>query len=92
MGNILRILDPFLTRNLMSGDIPMIEKNFPVMVTRHPQVLNEIPVNYNIQGNNAIYFVQNSVTITANHTLSEETTFSGLFFDNQCVDDWLGHR
>ena len=76
---IIRTLAPFPIHNLMSGDTPMIETNLPVAAMMHLQVLNEIPRNYKIQGNNATSFVDNVVKITVNLTSREEMTCFGLF-------------
>ena len=81
MGMIVRILAPLPIHNLMSGYLPMSETQFPMVMMWHPQVFNETPINYKIQGKSEMDFVQNGITITVNCTLPEETAFSGLFCD-----------
>eukprot|EP00957_Ditylum_brightwellii_P006949 526114-Ditylum_brightwellii.AAC.1 len=37
IGTIVQILAPLPVRNLMSGDIPMVETTFPIIVIKYPQ-------------------------------------------------------
>ena len=60
IGTYLRILAPKPITKMMSGDIPMIETQFPVIVMKPPSVnMDSIVIDYEIQGNNALAFFQN---------------------------------
>eukprot|EP00957_Ditylum_brightwellii_P007699 581882-Ditylum_brightwellii.AAC.2 len=46
-GTIVQILASLPVRNLMSGDIPMVETIFPIIATKYPQGgFDSIPINY----------------------------------------------
>lgn len=92
MGTYIRVLAPKPIKSLMSGDIPMLETQFPVIVMRTPDQIQPVPVNFEIQGNNALSFVQNGAIVSVKRTAPEETTCSGLFCDKQRIQEWMGQR
>ena len=93
IGTVVRVLAPLPIQNLMSGDIPMIETTFPIIVMKHPQGgFDSIPINYQVQGNNHLAFVLNNARLRVLRTSPQETTCAGLLCDKQRIHDWLSVR
>ena len=87
MGNFLRILAPQPVSNTMTKDTPLLETQFPTIVMIHPKMYRSVQINTQIQGNNAMGFVQNGAFVTINRTSPEETAYSGLFCHKQQIFD-----
>ena len=87
IGTFLRNVAPKRIKNLMSGDVPMVETRFPVIVMKRPNLFPTVEIDYQIQGNNGLAFVKNSIQLTVNRTVPEETTCSGLFCDKQRIQE-----
>ena len=57
MGPFIRVPDPLPVKSMITGDITFIETRSPVIFMKQPPFSN-IPVNYSIQGNNSLDFVE----------------------------------
>eukprot|EP00957_Ditylum_brightwellii_P080710 6138531-Ditylum_brightwellii.AAC.1 len=58
----------------MSGDIPLVETCYPVIVMKHPsQNIPTVKINHSIEGNTDKAFVEDDVMICVQSTRPEET-------------------
>jgi hypothetical protein len=91
IGTIVRVLAPLPIKKLMSGDLPMLETPYPVVVMLYPsRGLPPVVINPEIQGNNHLAFSLEACHLRINRTSPEETTCGGLFCDKQRISDWNG--
>eukprot|EP00957_Ditylum_brightwellii_P091851 6993901-Ditylum_brightwellii.AAC.1 len=84
IGTIFKILVPLPIKNLKSGDIPLVETHYPVIVMKHPsQNIPTVKIDHFIEGNTAKAFVEDAFMICVQSTAPEETNCAGLFCDKQ---------
>ena len=92
IGTFFRILAPLPVEDNMSGDIPLVKTQLPIIIMKPPQTISHVPINFTIQGNNALAFVYNDVFLELNRTTPVQTTCGGYMCDRQRVSDWNGVR
>eukprot|EP00957_Ditylum_brightwellii_P170494 12977558-Ditylum_brightwellii.AAC.1 len=74
VGTIFWILCPLPVKNLISGDVPMVETCFPLVVMRFSETaLPAVRIDHSFRGNTATAFVQEDVTLQIHGTTPEET-------------------
>ena len=87
VGTIMRILAPQPITSCIN-DIPLMETHCPLIVMKRPFTFPETKIDYQIQGNQAMAFIRNGVTIKIKGIVPVESTCSGLFCDKQRVHEW----
>ena len=90
IGTVFRVLAPQPIKNTMSGDLPLVETHFPVVVMKFPRNIAEVNVFESIQGNHSKAFVVNEAQLTVCSTTPKETTCSGMFCDKQRIHETNG--
>eukprot|EP00957_Ditylum_brightwellii_P057615 4369293-Ditylum_brightwellii.AAC.1 len=72
----------------MSGDIPLVETCYPVIVMKHPsQNIPTVKISHSIERNTAKAFVKEAVMIRVQSTTPEKTKCACLFCDKQHLND-----
>ena len=92
IGTFFRILSPLPIENNMSGDIPLVKTQLPIVIMKPPIVIPHVNINTSIQGNSAMAFVYNKIPLYLNRTTPVQTTCGGYMCDRQRVADWNGVR
>ena len=84
---IVRVLSPISILNLMSGDLPIIETQFLIVVVKFPnQGFDPVPINHDIQVKNHPEFINDRTRVIVNRTYPTDNTCSGLFFGKQIIN------
>ena len=86
------LLAPLPIENNMSGDIPLVKTQLPIIIMKPPSSIPHVSINSTIQGNNALTFVYNGAILDINRTTPVQTTCGGYMCDRQRVSDWNGMR
>eukprot|EP00957_Ditylum_brightwellii_P145234 11061570-Ditylum_brightwellii.AAC.1 len=64
VGTVFRILSPLPVKNYMSGDLPLVETYFPVIVMKYPtEKIPTAAIKYSIKGNCTNAFVCNAAML-----------------------------
>eukprot|EP00957_Ditylum_brightwellii_P094021 7158825-Ditylum_brightwellii.AAC.1 len=71
----------------MSGDLPLVDTCFPVIVIKYPTKNPTAAIEYSIEGNCAKAFVYNAAMLQIHSITPEETKCSNLFCDEQCLHE-----
>jgi hypothetical protein len=90
IGTIFRILGPRPIDNVMSGDVPMLQSDFPAVIMKPPKLFVPVNIDPMIQGNTALAFTINNVELSVSGFTPVSTSCSGLFCDRQRISEWNG--
>jgi hypothetical protein len=90
IGTIFRILGPRPIDNVMSGDVPMLQSDFPAVIMKPPKLFVPVNIDPMIQGNTALAFTINNVELSVSGFTPVSTLCSGLFCDRQRISEWNG--
>jgi hypothetical protein len=83
IGSYFRIVAPKPINQLMNGDIPLLETNFPLIVLNPPAMSQKISVNMEIEGNASLAFVLNGTIVQVESLSPYQTNCAGLLCDKQ---------
>eukprot|EP00957_Ditylum_brightwellii_P104921 7996825-Ditylum_brightwellii.AAC.1 len=84
MGTIFGILAPLPIMNYMSGDIPMVELCYVVIVMCCPtDPIPTVPIDYSIEGNTLLAFAWYAVVLNIHSTTPKETKCADMFCNKQ---------
>ena len=93
IGTIVHIIAPHPAEIVVTGDLPMMETWYPIIMMKRPNArFDPIPINHNIQRNTHLAFFPTATHVVLNITSPEETMCLGLFCGKQRLDYWVGHR
>lgn len=90
IGTIFCILGPRPIDNVMSGDVPMLQSDFPAVIMKPPKLFVPVNIDPMIQGNTALAFTINNVELSVSGFTPVSTSCSGLFCDRQRISEWNG--
>lgn len=89
VGSIVRFIAPLLVKTLMSGDIAMLETKFPLFLMTNPSSFVSIMINYKIEGNASLAFIENNAKLSIFCSTPEATKCSVFFCDKQRLINWV---